>query len=52
MSDTCIVILGGGFTGASLAAALEKRLPRDTSITFVSKDNHITYNSRDMLAST
>lgn len=44
MTATRIVILGGGFAGATLAATLEKRLPRDTSITLVSKDNHITYN--------
>lgn len=29
MSDTRIVILGGGFAGATLAAALEKRLARE-----------------------
>ena len=44
MAETKIVILGGGFAGATLAAALEKRLPDDCKITIVSKDNHITYN--------
>lgn len=44
MAGTRIVILGGGFAGATLAASLEKRLPDDCDITIVSKDNHITYN--------
>lgn len=44
MAETRIVILGGGFAGATLAAALEKRLPDDCNITIVSKENHITYN--------
>jgi len=39
-----VVILGGGFAGATLATTLEKRLPHNCSITLVSKDNHITYN--------
>ncbi len=44
MAGKKIVILGGGFAGATLAAALEKRLPDDCSVTIVSKENHITYN--------
>ena len=43
-ADTHIVILGGGFAGATLATSLEKKLPSNCSITLVSKDNHITYN--------
>ncbi len=39
-----IVILGGGFAGATLATSLEKNLPANCCITLVSKDNHITYN--------
>ena len=44
MSDTRIVILGGGFAGGTLAASLEKRLPDDCRLSLVSKENHITYN--------
>ena len=40
-----IVILGGGFAGATLATSLEKNLPANCCITLVSKDNHITYKT-------
>ncbi|MBT8079128.1 MAG: NAD(P)/FAD-dependent oxidoreductase [Gammaproteobacteria bacterium] len=44
MPGTRIAILGGGFAGATLAAALQRRVPDDCRITIVSKENHITYN--------
>ncbi len=44
MADTKIVILGGGFAGATLAESLQTRLPRDCKVILVSKENHITYN--------
>ncbi|NNF95893.1 MAG: FAD-dependent oxidoreductase, partial [Halobacteria archaeon] len=44
VAGTRIVILGGGFAGATLAASLEKHLPGNCDITIVSKENHITYN--------
>lgn len=42
-TDTRIEILGGGFSGSTLATSFEKRLPENCSITLVSKDNHIIY---------
>jgi len=39
-----IVILGGGFAGATLAANLQKSIPAGCTVTIVSKENHITYS--------
>lgn len=44
MSTKTIVIIGGGFAGARLAAGLERGLPEDWSIRLLSRDNFITYN--------
>jgi NADH dehydrogenase len=44
MSEKSIVIVGGGFAGAKLAACLERRLPDGWSVTLLSRDNFITYN--------
>lgn len=38
-----VVIVGGGFGGASVARALERRLPK-AEIVLLSKENYITYN--------
>ncbi len=43
MSET-VVIIGGGFAGATLAQRLERQLPSSSSICILSKDNFITYN--------
>ncbi len=43
MSET-VVIIGGGFAGATLAKRLERQLPSSSSICILSKDNFITYN--------
>jgi NADH dehydrogenase len=41
---TPIVIVGGGFAGTTLVRALERRLPRGTSITLVSDESYTTFN--------
>ncbi len=38
-----VVILGGGFAGATLAAKLERRLPAAWEIYLLSEDNYLTY---------
>lgn len=38
------LIIGGGFAGTTLAAALEKKLPPEWEIYLLSKTNFITYN--------
>jgi NADH dehydrogenase len=44
MSERRIIIVGGGFAGVTLAAALERRLPQDWQIDLLSQENYITYN--------
>jgi NADH:quinone reductase (non-electrogenic) len=44
MESKTIVIVGGGFAGAELAASLERGLPPDWKIRLLSRDNFITYN--------
>ncbi len=44
MNEQNLVIIGGGFAGITLARKLEKKLPRDWTITLLSKENYITYN--------
>ncbi len=39
-----LVIIGGGFAGATLAKSLEKKLPKEWEIYLLSKTNFITYN--------
>ena len=39
-----VVILGGGFAGATLARRLERKLPDNRSIAVISRENFITYN--------
>ena len=39
-----LVIIGGGFAGATLARSLEKNLPEEWEIYLLSKTNFITYN--------
>ena len=39
-----VVIVGGGFAGATIARHLERRLPADWDIFLLSKSNVITYN--------
>ncbi len=39
-----LVIIGGGFAGATLARNVEKKLPADWEIYLLSKTNFITYN--------
>ncbi len=39
-----LVIIGGGFAGVTLAAKLEKTMPKDWDIYLLSKTNFITYN--------
>jgi len=39
-----IVILGGGFAGATLASRLEDQLPSDVRIALVSSDNYVTFS--------
>ncbi len=43
MSES-VVIIGGGFAGATLARQLERRLPNICPIYILSKNNFITYN--------
>ncbi|MEA1053505.1 FAD-dependent oxidoreductase, partial [Lamprobacter modestohalophilus] len=38
-----IIIIGGGFAGATAAKALERRL-RSAEIHLLSAENHLTYN--------
>lgn len=40
----CLVIIGGGFAGSTLAKSLERALPQDWDIYILSKTNFITYN--------
>jgi len=44
MDKANIVIVGGGFAGAQLAASLERQLPPSQSIRLLSRDNFVTYN--------
>lgn len=39
-----VVMLGGGFAGATLVRRLERKLPKDRSIAMISRENFITYN--------
>ncbi len=39
-----VVILGGGFAGATLARRLERKLPPGRAIAIISRQNFITYN--------
>lgn len=39
-----VVMLGGGFAGATLVSRLEKNLPDNRSILMISRENFITYN--------
>lgn len=39
-----LIIIGGGFAGATLAAELEKKLPLKWEIYLLSKTNFVTYN--------
>ncbi len=39
-----LVIIGGGFAGATLAAKLEKRLPENWEVYLLSKTNFVTFN--------
>ncbi len=43
MAKSSIVIVGGGFAGATLARRLESRLPDDWDMTLISQENCITY---------
>ncbi|MDX1430918.1 MAG: NAD(P)/FAD-dependent oxidoreductase [Gammaproteobacteria bacterium] len=43
-AGTRVLVLGSGFAGTTLTRALERRLPRDATITLLSRDNFITYN--------
>ena len=44
MTKKNLVIIGGGFAGATLAAKVEKILPTDWEIYLLSKVNFVTYN--------
>jgi NADH dehydrogenase len=39
-----LVILGGGFAGATLARAVQAKLPKDWAVTLCAAENYITYN--------
>lgn len=39
-----LVIIGGGFAGAKLAAEIEKKIPSDWTIYLLSKTNFVTFN--------
>ncbi|MDT8281905.1 MAG: NAD(P)/FAD-dependent oxidoreductase [Gammaproteobacteria bacterium] len=39
-----VVMLGGGFAGATLVRQLERKLPKDSTIAMISRENFITYN--------
>ncbi len=39
-----LVIIGGGFAGSTLAAKIEKQLPKEWEIYLLSKTNFVTYN--------
>ncbi|HEY9064946.1 MAG TPA: NAD(P)/FAD-dependent oxidoreductase [Burkholderiaceae bacterium] len=39
-----IVIVGGGFAGTTLAAALERRLPRGYRVVLISEESYTTFN--------
>ena len=41
-----IVIIGGGFAGATLARALKRRLPAEHQIVLISEESHTTFNPR------
>jgi len=44
MKKKNLVIIGGGFSGTTLAASLEKKLPPEWEIYLLSKTNFVTYN--------
>src|ERR671933_185767 len=44
MNPTSIVIVGGGFAGTTLVRALQRRLPKELSVTLISEESYTTFN--------